>query len=180
MGIPGLSAGSGGSRGELEEAARALGSSIGVFIASLIEAMPQVLRALSAQGSEVPYSKLVDWANRTMQAVSDTIVKELPPEEVARMTEDAIRSLKGIAAVALEVSKALGDPQVLDIIRKTAEGFRKGLQAVTSPNLSDLMRAMSDPDVIYAGVVLLTLLKALGEAVRASSAASGGSAETKP
>lgn len=175
-----MSAGSGESRGELEEAARALGSSIGIFIASLIEAVPQVLRALSSQGSEVPYLKLIDWMNRTMQAVSDTIVKELPPEEVARMTEDAIRSLKGIAAVALEVSKALGDPQVVDIIRKTAEGFRKGLQAVMSPNLSDLMKAMSDPDVIYAGVVLLTLLKALGEAVRASSVASRGSAETKP
>ncbi|MGC9071328.1 MAG: DUF1641 domain-containing protein [Acidilobus sp.] len=153
---------------EVVRAARAIGLTVGTFITSFLETLPLMASSLaSAQGE--PYSKLAEWADRTSKSVTEVLVREFPPEEVARMAEDVARSIKGMSLLINEVSKAVSDPQLLSIIKRTTEGFRKSLQAITSPNVSELMRALSDPDVVYALSVLLALLKALGTAIKLSS-----------
>lgn len=154
------------------EAAKAIGLSIGGLLASLLEALPVMARTLSTAEGE-PYSRLAEWADRTSRALTEVLTKEFPPDEVARIAEDLARSAKGLALIAKELLTAFQDPQVVEVARRTVEGFRKGLQAISSPNASDLMRALYDPDVVFALSVLLTLLKALGVAIRSASLAQG-------
>ncbi|MGC9210428.1 MAG: DUF1641 domain-containing protein [Acidilobus sp.] len=155
---------------EIVRAARAVGLTVGAFVASFLEALPLFASSLSAAQGE-PYSTLTQWIERTSRSLADVLVREFPPDEVARMAEDAAKSIKGVSALVTEVLRSLGDPQLVEVFRRTSEGFRKSLQALTSPNVGDVMKALSDPDVVYALSVLLALLKALGTAIRVSSAA---------
>ncbi len=158
------------------EAARAIGLSLGGLIASVLEALPVLARSLAAGDGE-HYSRLAEWADRTSRALTDVLVREFPPDEVARLAEDLARSAKGLALIATELLKTFEDPQVIEVSKRTIEGFRKGLQALSSPNAADLMRALYDPDVVFALSVLLTLLKALGVAIRSAGLKQGASGQ---
>ncbi len=158
-----------GTEEGIAEAAKAIGLSVGGLVASLLGALPVLARSFSSAQGE-PYNKLADWADKTSRAIVEVLVREFPPEEVARLAEDIARSARGLALIADEVLKAIGDPQIAEVVKRTIEGFRKGLQALTSPNVSDLIRALSDQDVAYALSVMLTLLKALGIAMRSAGA----------
>ncbi|ADL18903.1 hypothetical protein ASAC_0496 [Acidilobus saccharovorans 345-15] len=162
------------------KAAQLLGAALGAFVSSLLTALPASLEEIARQGgqSEGPSSQIARWAVSTSQEISRVLDSKLPPQEVGKLVEELVVSFKGLASVAIELSKTLGDPQVAEVIRRTSEGFKKSLNLI-SPSYYDpmaMVRAMSDPDVAYALGVILAILKAFGVALRVSAdKAVGGS-----
>ncbi|MFP3231850.1 MAG: DUF1641 domain-containing protein [Acidilobus sp.] len=174
------------SENDALKAAQVLGAALGSFVSSLLVGLPASLEELAKQSDQSgPSKELAEWALSASQEIAKVLKTRLPPEELDKIVEGLVVSVRGISEVTLELSKTLGDPRVAEIIRRTSDGFRKSLDLLSS--YSDpmaLLRAMSDPDIAFAVGVILSLLKALGVAVRVSSerALSGGAqgGEGKP
>ena len=159
---------------EAIRAARVVGASLGAFISTLLVTMPASIEQAvrSQQLPEGKSAELARWIYEMNGRLADVLSRSLPPETVAKMAEDLIEASKSLTAVLVEVAKVLGDPQVAEVVRRTSEGFKKSLSLLSSPDITSVMRALSDPDVLYAAGVLLAALKALGVAVRATSSSS--------
>lgn len=160
------------TKGEEEaiRAARILGASIGSFLSAVLATAPQVLSQVAAEEGQ---NELAKWALEVNQAVGRTLTRTLPPAEVEKLVESLASAIKSFTYVAIELANTIGDPQVAEVIRRAAEGFRKGLTTASLQDPVSLMRMMTDPDVAYAVSVILAALKALGVAMRVSSETKG-------
>ncbi len=155
---------------ETIRAAQILGASVGAFLSSIVTTLPTMLDQLAKSSSspDEPAGQIARWAQEVSRYLANTLNTKLPPEEAGRMIENLVTSTKSLLNLISEVSKIIGDPQLSEVLRRTIDGFRKSLTMLSSSDPMAIMKAMSDPDIIYAIGVVLSLLKALGVAIRIS------------